>query len=189
MSQMATSASSSEKSASASVLKLRSCVVCRSRKVRCDKQLPCSNCRRANIACVFPGPLGDRPPRWAHRLDRGTINVEASRPAASQEHPAALADVMNRLRDLETIVQDFRGQLDQEHSMAQSSAGDLAQAEEVEHATPDWVSKPGSHGSPTSITGSLHQRPGRLVGQDNNRNRYVTSGFWSVVNDEVSSNG
>jgi hypothetical protein len=46
--------------------KLRSCVTCRQRKVRCDKRAPCSNCRRADIACVFPSL--DRPPRWARRI-------------------------------------------------------------------------------------------------------------------------
>ncbi|KAK1837621.1 fungal specific transcription factor domain-containing protein, partial [Colletotrichum chrysophilum] len=34
----------------------RSCVTCRRRKVRCDKQMPCSNCRRAVIQCIFPAP-------------------------------------------------------------------------------------------------------------------------------------
>ncbi|KAJ1329919.1 RNA polymerase II-specific transcription factor-like protein [Microdochium nivale] len=36
--------------------KSRSCAVCRSRKVRCDKLSPCTNCRRAGIACVVPQP-------------------------------------------------------------------------------------------------------------------------------------
>ncbi|KAH6976630.1 hypothetical protein EDB80DRAFT_739926 [Ilyonectria destructans] len=72
--------SAAEAEKSANPAKLRSCVVCRSRKVRCDKLSPYSNCRRANIPCVVPS--NDRPPRWARRLERVANNaaVESSPP-------------------------------------------------------------------------------------------------------------
>ena len=92
----------------------RSCVVCRSRKVRCDKRAPCSNCRRANIACVFPST--DRPPRWARRLDR--LNSALSNPQASQEVRPIADGVMERLRTLECLVKDLSGQLEKAKSAA-----------------------------------------------------------------------
>lgn len=33
-----------------------SCSTCRARKVRCDKQHPCSNCVKAGVECVFLSP-------------------------------------------------------------------------------------------------------------------------------------
>lgn len=135
--------------------KPRSCVVCRSRKVRCDKQSPCSNCRRANIACTVPS--NDRPPRWARRL---------AQPAPE--------DVMERLRTLEHLVKVLSGQLEEANARA-SSAGVSSAAQ-----------SPGS--STHDPTGDHVQRQfGRLVLNDSNQSRYIGSGFWSRVNDEVSS--
>ncbi|CAG7937081.1 unnamed protein product [Penicillium olsonii] len=149
--------------------KLRSCVVCRSRKVRCDKRAPCSNCRRANIACVFPST--DRPPRWARRLDRG----------ASSDRVDVVADgVMDRLHHLESLVKDLSSRLEQSKSTATSVGGSSG------------VGSPESSAQdrrPTLSEGdqSMQTQFGRLVIQDSNRSRYVSSGFWSRVNDELDS--
>lgn len=55
---------------------IRSCLSCRHRKVKCDRQRPCSNCDRAGSECVFPPgpgrapkkPRGTRDPRLLERL-------------------------------------------------------------------------------------------------------------------------
>ncbi|KAL4742216.1 hypothetical protein BDV11DRAFT_31214 [Aspergillus similis] len=39
------------------VLKPKSCLACRKRKVRCDRQLPCTNCSRWSVDCIFPSPV------------------------------------------------------------------------------------------------------------------------------------
>ena len=33
---------------------VRSCLACKQRKVKCDRQRPCSNCTRFNESCSFP---------------------------------------------------------------------------------------------------------------------------------------
>ncbi|PLB46398.1 hypothetical protein P170DRAFT_448304 [Aspergillus steynii IBT 23096] len=147
-----------------SVPKLRSCVVCRARKVRCDKLSPCSNCRRANIACVVPS--ADRPPRWARRLD-----------VASN---AASHEVMERVRTLENLVKQLRGQLAEANaavvrsatggSAVNSSGGSMHDHQDLSHQ---------------KLEGDVHDQFGRLVLQDPDRSRYVSSGFWSRVNDEI----
>ena len=112
----------SEKVAKApSSSKLRSCVVCRARKVRCDKLSPCSNCRRANIACVIPS--NDRPPRWARRLERVANNAATSAAQASQGAEPAPAHVMEKLRNLEGLVKDLRSQLEQANTASSPAAG------------------------------------------------------------------
>ncbi|KAL5335372.1 hypothetical protein BJX70DRAFT_327128 [Aspergillus crustosus] len=54
-----TSPSSSNASAPReyAVLKPKSCLACRKRKVKCDRQLPCGNCSRWSINCIFPSPI------------------------------------------------------------------------------------------------------------------------------------
>jgi hypothetical protein len=188
---LAANASGSEKNASSpasagtpssaptKARKLRSCVTCRSRKVGCDKQSPCSNCRRANIACVFPSY--DRPPKWARRLEHRTNNVAASIAPAPQDADPDIGKVMNRLRNLESLVKELSGQLEQAHAGAGSSAvnspGRPTQDHDGEHQMDT---------SSTTNTSSVQKQFGRLVLQDASHSRYVSSGFWSRVNDEVS---
>lgn len=145
--------------------KPRSCVTCRSRKVRCDKKSPCSNCRRANIACVLPSI--DHQPRWARRLQQGPSG-----------------DVMNRLRSLENLVKHLSTQLEEANAAASASgnspglipAGDGNSADSNDQANSQFA-KPSK--------GQMEAQFGRLVVEDLNRSRYLGNGFWSRMNDEV----
>ncbi|KAJ5205913.1 Transcription factor [Penicillium cf. griseofulvum] len=135
-------------------IKLRSCVVCRSRKVRCDKRAPY------------------RPPRWARHLDR--LNSAVSNLQASQEPEPVAEDVMDRLHNLESLVQELRIQLEQAKSTANSTGEGSSGVGSPENSTQTNLS-----------TANLQNKFGRLVLHDSNRSRYVSSGFWSRVNDEL----
>lgn len=173
------SASASPPEASAYV-KPRSCAVCRSRKVRCDKLSPCSNCRRANIACVVPS--NDRPPRWARRLERITNNA-ASTETALQESEGA-RQVMERLRNLESLVKELSGQLEQANAAASSAAGSSTVNSPGTSTQEGDADRQMSTPSTTSAT-AMQKHFGRLVLQDTSQSHYVGSGFWSRVSDEV----
>lgn len=80
----------------------RSCVTCRRRKVRCNKREPCSNCVKAGIECVFPGP--GRAPR-------------------KQRRPPDV-EVLSRLRRLEGVVESLGGTEAIEKLIAARLAGD-----------------------------------------------------------------
>ncbi|KAH8660599.1 fungal-specific transcription factor domain-containing protein [Xylariales sp. PMI_506] len=175
--------------------KLRSCVVCRSRKVKCDKQSPCSNCRRAQIACVFPS--GDRPPRWARRLERITGGGAAVAAASESDATApgdanrGVSQVMDRLRNLENLVKELSGQLEQANAAAAAASARGSHDGSSDFNSPgstahdrDIDSQQGS--SPHSTAAGLPSKFGRLVVHDANKGRYVSSGFWSRVDDELN---
>lgn len=177
---------SSSTSIPAPAPKLRSCVTCRHRKVRCDKQSPCSNCRRANIACVSSST--DRPPRWARRLERlnNNNNAVTSNATAPPEAGPDVVQVMDRLRNLENLVKELSGQLEQAHAAAASSAGDgSSELNSPGSSTQDRDADNQRGTSPATTSSSVQKQFGRLVVQDANRSRYISSGFWSRVNDEV----
>lgn len=44
----------------------RSCVLCKQRKVKCDRKDPCFNCHKARVECVFRAPA---PPRRRKKKD------------------------------------------------------------------------------------------------------------------------
>lgn len=162
--------------------KPRSCVTCRSRKVRCDKLSPCSNCRRANIACVFPSQ--DKPPRWARRLERIANSAKAAQENGIGNGVVVdpgVSQVMDRLRSLEGLVKELSGQLEQAHAAA-AAAG-----------TSSSGNSPGSSSNQDadSSVSNVRKQFGRLVLGDGdasaNTSCYVSSGFWSRVNDELDN--
>ena len=73
--------------------------------MRCDKQMPCSNCRRALIPCIFPAP--GRAPRQHRPKD-----PNAPPKATSQRE----AELVKRLKKLEGIVEELSGQIEIETS-------------------------------------------------------------------------
>jgi Fungal Zn(2)-Cys(6) binuclear cluster domain len=64
-----------------------SCIVCRQRKVKCDKQQRCSNCVKAGIECVYATPA--RPRR---RFGNGKLPEDISRD-----------ELINRVRRYEAL--------------------------------------------------------------------------------------
>ena len=173
----------SEKSAT-SLPKLRSCVVCRSRKVRCDKSSPCSNCRRGNIACVFPS--ADRPPRWPRRLERMGNTAEALNSAkATQESGPDPGKLTERLRTLESLVKELSGQLEQANAAARSTASTSSGINSLGSSHHDRDADHQIDTSSAANTTGVQKELGRMVPHDANRSRYVSSGFWTRVNDEV----
>lgn len=146
--------------------KPRSCVTCRSRKVRCDKKSPCSNCVKGGIECVLPSL--DRPPRWARRL----ATVAKAKENAADPNAES---VMERLRSLEGLVKDLSGKLEKANA-AVAAAGGSPESSAFERDS----TSPGS-----STVSDVQRQMGRLVvGQG--ESRYVSSDFWTRINDEVS---
>jgi hypothetical protein len=86
---------------------------------------------------------------------------------------------MERLHNLESLVKDLSGQLEQANAAASSVAGGSSEVNSPKSSSQD---RDIDHQS------DAIQKPfGRLVLQDANRSRYVSSGFWSRVTDEVCS--
>ncbi|KAI0099458.1 fungal-specific transcription factor domain-containing protein [Daldinia grandis] len=160
--------------------KPRSCVTCRTRKVRCDKTSPCSNCRRARIPCVFPS--SDKPPRWARRLERIANNAKAE-----QEAGPGVSQVMDRLRNLEGLVKELSSQLEQAHSAANASSHGSPSANSPGSSSHDHDADRHKASPLVTSASNLSQQFGRLVLGEAGQSHYVSSGFWSHVNDELDS--
>ncbi|KAF4120046.1 Fungal trans [Geosmithia morbida] len=159
------------------VTKLRSCVIYRRRKIRCDKLSPCTNCRLANIACVVPS-ANDKPPRWAHRLERDG----GAGPVPSN---AGVNQVMERLRTLESLVEELNGQLEQARASANRGYEDASSASNQDSSKPQLTTGMLESSSSTAGTSRLEKPFGRMMLQDSSRSRYVSNGFWSRISDEI----
>ncbi|KAF2186646.1 hypothetical protein K469DRAFT_706628 [Zopfia rhizophila CBS 207.26] len=135
----------------------RSCVTCRKRKVKCDKKHPCSNCARAKIECVFPGP-GRAPRKSRKPLD---------------------GELMERLRRLEGVVQSLNAQVEEEQT---NGGEEKSRQGSAVGGCPNGRESP-SVAVDNSVEG-LESRFGRLV-VDQGRSRYINNSFWASLNNEV----
>lgn len=147
----------------------RSCVTCRRRKVKCDKKQPCSNCARAKIECIFPGP--GRAPRKSRKPADG--------------------ELMERLRRLEGVVRGLNAQVE-EHELADAerekrsaSACPLGDAGNEQGGCPSGRDLVGASVAADNSVEGLETRFGRLV-VDEGRSRYINNSFWASLNNEVS---
>ncbi|KAJ8109389.1 hypothetical protein OPT61_g7497 [Boeremia exigua] len=142
----------------------RSCITCRRRKVKCDKKKPCSNCARAKIECVFPGP--GRAPR------------------KSRKPPDA--ELLERLRRLEGVVQNLNAQVEEHEQEAAERERDYGsrQGSVSEQCFANGSSKNSPSVAVDNSVEGLESRFGRLV-VEKGRSRYINNSFWASLNNEV----
>ena len=91
---------------------------------------------------------------------------------------------MERLRNLESLVKELSSRVEQADRAANSAAGGSSVVNLPGSSTHDRET---GHqvDIPSTNAGNVQKQFGRLVIQDGSRSRYVGSGFWSRVNDEV----
>lgn len=93
--------------------RIRSCVSCRSRKVKCDRQEPCTGCQRAGAECVYPSGPGRAPKQPRRAIDKRLLDrlvdleslvrrLEDTNDGAKTEAPAAESE-----QDSSQVEQQF----------------------------------------------------------------------------------
>ena len=137
----------------------RSCVTCRRRKVRCDKKHPsCSNCTKAGIECVFPGP--------------GRAKRKTRKPQD--------AELLARLKKLEGVIQSLGAQVDDSKGPGvRSNTFDELNTHNAQNSPRIGFADPKRKSS-----SPVDKQMGRLVVNDG-RSRYVSNAFWASMGDEV----
>ncbi|PYI16892.1 hypothetical protein BO99DRAFT_435046 [Aspergillus violaceofuscus CBS 115571] len=163
--------------------KPRSCLVCRQRKVRCDKQSPCSNCRRGKIACISPSTTTDHPPRWARRLREQPSSANPIAATVTRDNSMGVDRLMDRVNTLESLVQELKSQLGHPLSPELSDKASMTGSHSPGSSTREDHAR---ESSSKAGTNSVHTQLGRLVLQDERHSRYVSSSFWSRVDDELN---
>ncbi|KAH8703016.1 fungal-specific transcription factor domain-containing protein [Talaromyces proteolyticus] len=134
-----------------------SCLRCRKRKVRCDRILPCSNCIRSQVQCVFPEGIKKRRPKESHTH-------------ITDPHTHLLNDeVLSRIEKLEQKLDHLsqNGSFPPAVDYSLTNASILVSADSI----------------PTT-TFSLSEDFGRLA-VHKGKSRYVSSKLWQVLADEA----
>lgn len=93
---------------------------------------------------------------------------------------------MDRLHNLEDLVKELRGQLEEARAASSVGGDGSSGVNSPENSTQTYEAEHRGEPLAATDTSSLQKHFGRLVLQDASRSRYVSSGFWSRVDDEVS---
>ncbi|KAI1049175.1 hypothetical protein LB506_004658 [Fusarium annulatum] len=140
-------------------LPLRSCTFCRQRKVKCDRQKPCSNCIRANNNCSYPAGRGRAAKKSTQTLD---------------------ARLVDRLQKLENIIKQLTSQVDATANCLPSSSG--TDGESV--STPGGTRNNPSGVDNSAPEASIDQQLGRLM-IDDSKSYYVSNILWANLGNEI----
>ncbi|OQV07052.1 Fungal Zn2-Cys6 binuclear cluster domain-containing protein [Cladophialophora immunda] len=135
--------------------KAYSCVRCFERKVKCDKQHPCSGCVRSKVECVFRVPPAPRRRKRKARED----------------------DVLARLKHYEELLRD-QGIDPTTPSTTPSKVDTTSPPLDDADNSITSISKPAE---PSWTPGSLH---GRLI-IDHGRSRFIQNKLWTTVSEEL----
>lgn len=141
--------------------------------------MPCSNCRRAQCDCIYPAP--GRAPRQTRLAPTGTAAGQSEREI----------DLLDRLRKLEGLVHEMSGQGTASENDMEVSNGESSLASERNKSAKDVVqaaTEKVKRESESTDFSKINKQLGRLVLHDGDSTpRYVNSGFFVKLNDEVWS--
>jgi hypothetical protein len=144
----------------------KACVNCRNRKVKCDRQLPCSTCKRWGIQnCVYPSPV---------RISPRPKRAESQR--KNRDEPDKL--LLERLRKLEIMVKNFGGSVTTEDSLTDFGTPTNVELDDTGGRDVRDDAKP--RNSPCGADGE--KGVGRLVVKSD-RSRYMSIAFWASAGD------
>lgn len=152
---------------------IRSCELCRQRKVKCDRQQPCSHCTRSGQECLYPSGPG-RAPKRSRRAENAQLMDKLSR----------LEHIIKRLAsenpgDSEAVLAGGadRGADSLQRIQPSSRSGD--DDKESLHKPQSKISK-----GPGEDASSLDVQFGRLVVNDS-MSYYVGNVLWANLANEV----
>ncbi|KAI1356415.1 hypothetical protein F5Y01DRAFT_267266 [Xylaria sp. FL0043] len=138
---------------------LRSCVLCRQRKVKCDRRQPCSNCIRAGSNCVHPPGAGR---------------------AAKRPRQAVDTKVLDRLSHLESTIKRLQQQAKSRETELHVASESASEQHALSVEPQARESKGPDAGRETDASPEL----GRLVIEES-QSRYVSNVMWADLTEEI----
>ncbi|ATY62167.1 C6 transcription [Cordyceps militaris] len=152
---------------------LFSCLVCRQRKVRCDRVQPCGNCARANVECEYVMPVRGR--RTRSKPVRETMHAKLRR-----------YEDMLKTRGLEVGVEERRSMA---RAISEDGASESYTATEsiTSLSVPTPTTRAEAASPPMGLRSALVGTPGsgpNVVNVEGNSRYYDNSTLWTDTNGE-----
>ncbi|TVY77944.1 Bikaverin cluster transcription factor bik5 [Fusarium oxysporum f. sp. cubense] len=174
---------------SVSSLRPQSCFLCRRRKVRCNKESPCSTCRRVQVPCIYP--VG-RAPRQTRIRRHGAQSIAENELA---EKVSVLEQMIEKLGDRINGEPTLKSAVSSTPSHTASQTQTCTPKDSPSHSSsPETHCQELSRDNLTSDQGhslqshELQHKLGRLVlHEETGSKRYVCDGIWAKLDEEWTS--
>lgn len=137
----------------------RSCINCRQRKIKCDRQHPCCNCIRSKLECVFP-------------IGRGR--------AVKKPRIQSVGPLLDRLHRLESTMARLKKERDLNSPSTTKEALDIPDSV----PSPFLDTMKDSSATNAGVDTPIENQLGRLM-IDDTRSYYVSNGLWTNLGNEV----
>ncbi|RKK25904.1 hypothetical protein BFJ66_g9445 [Fusarium oxysporum f. sp. cepae] len=172
-----------------SPLRPQSCFLCRRRKVRCNKESPCSTCRRVQVTCIYP--VGRAPRRT--RIRRHGVQSIADNELAVKV--SVLEQMIEKLGDRINGEPTLKSAASSTPSHAASQTQTCTPKDSPSHSSsPETLCQELARDNLTSDPGhslrsyELQHKLGRLVlHEETGSKRYVCDGIWAKLDEEWTS--
>lgn len=159
-----------------------SCVPCRQRKIRCDRELPCEPCQKQDLAssCSYTPQNADadelsRDGQHLWTRSSSTVILPERRPSESPQSDEVRA-LKAKIDRLEQIIAGTPSTASQSPALSASRVPDF-----------QLLSKQGTLENFLSLSSEVNRMTGILRGErDKNKTRYLGATHWAAVLHEVS---
>ncbi|KAJ4319334.1 hypothetical protein N0V84_006419 [Fusarium piperis] len=142
----------------ASSARPRSCIHCRQRKIKCDRQYPCCNCIRSKLECVFPTGRGRAVKKPRTHLD---------------------SPLLNRLHRLESTIASLKRE---RHLNSPSTIEENIDV--INSAPSPLLDQVKDSSSNAGVESPMENQLGRLM-IDDTRSYYVSNILWTNLGNEI----
>ena len=158
--------------------------VCYKRKIKCDRQSPCSNCQAAKIRCFVPA----RQPPKRSRYERGTEADRTAWEVEVDERIWGLEKVIRQLRkqtseDSTDIAEDGSWEERIQNNMGLSPVQRVIPAAAMAISQTDQSYGRSSLGTISKSGASATELANLVI--DGGKSRYVNDRFWAHLINEV----
>ncbi|KAJ9614406.1 hypothetical protein H2200_002542 [Cladophialophora chaetospira] len=142
-----------------------SCIRCFERKVKCDKQIPCSNCAKSKVECIFRTPPAPR--RRKKRTQEDLL--------------------LARLKKCEELLKSNGIDVDGADTLARTASSPAkpdSPPQTNSQISPTVSTGTGMVYDVPSFASPEIQRTGRLI-TDNGKSRFIENNLWASLSDEL----
>lgn len=140
-----------------------SCIRCFERKVKCDKENPCSNCVKSRVECVFRTPPAPR-----RRKKRPQEEI-----------------LLARLKQCEDLLRSKGIEVDTSDVPGQSAAPSDPPSHDTSLPSPDTGMTGNRPPSESIFFPGANPKTGQLI-VDQGKSRFIENNLWASVSEEVS---
>jgi hypothetical protein len=161
------------------------CVLCQHRKIKCDRNTPCSNCLKANVTCTPSTPAPARKRRRPNQdLQERLARCEALLKQYAGAPTPSSGQSSDKQQPLPTLSKSATQHQQQKQQQPEQSQA-LAQAQAQAPTQPQQYEPAGPSPATSVTTDSIERHPAGRIIEHEGGSRFIDNQLWTSFYEEV----